>query len=336
MMAAPAFWSDGRGTYHPLALLLAPLGWLYGEVVAQKLARAQPAPGPIPTICVGNVSLGGVGKTPFSDLLAARLTALGARPAILLRGYGGKLKGPLTVLPEHAASDVGDEALMLAARWPVIVAADRAAGVQWAAATGANVVIMDDGFQNPYVHKDLAFLLIDAQAGLGNGRIFPAGPLREAPRRAFARADAVVMVESGPASESSFAPPEDLAAATFTARLGCVFDAALLDGVVHAFSGIGRPQKFFDDLARRGAIVARTTGFPDHHVFSAQEMAALRAAAAEAGAILATTEKDFARLPEAMRDGVHMVPARMEVDDPAQLDALLLKAIHSFAGGGRV
>lgn len=327
MISAPAFWTTPEGARHPLAWLLRPVAALYAMAVRRKLHRADRASAGVPVICVGNVTLGGVGKTPFTDFLVRMLSDAGETPFILMRGYGGQATGPLRVTPEHDAATVGDEARMLARHWPVIVSRDRPAGAALAVREGASVIVMDDGFQNPSLAKDFSFVLIDLETGFGNGLVFPAGPLRERPNDAFARAGAVVLVSNGAPTTAPLpmVPSQPL----FRAELRTRVPEALKGAKAHAFSGIGRPEKFFRGLEDGGVDLGRTTSFPDHHAFSETEIGKLKQAALEEGAMLLTTEKDLARLPADLAQDISAVPATLSVEASDRLRDLVL---HQLAG----
>ena len=317
MPRPPAFWSEKDA---PAARLLAPLGHVYGRIAARRIARAAPYRAPVPVICVGNATMGGVGKTPFALLLLRLLAGMGRAPHALTRGYGGTERGPHRVTGDaDGAARVGDEALLLAEAAPVWVSADRPAGARAAVSAGADVIVMDDGFQNPSLAKTLSFLLIDAETAFGNGRVFPAGPLREPPGAAAARADALVSVGG--------APPDALHALADgkpLLRADLALDAASVpDGPLLAFAGIGRPERFFESLARAGGRVVRARAFPDHHPYREAELDALLAEAEAMGAALVTTAKDAVRLPPAYRDRVRTVPACMVSPDEARIRTLL-------------
>lgn len=328
MIGAPRFWSRPDGAGHPVARLLAPVSSLYQMIDRRKRAAVLPWRAPGPVVCVGNASMGGVGKTPFAILLAQMLKQAGHRPGFLTRGYGGVEKGPIEITATHTATQMGDEPLLLARHAPVIVSRDREVGARLLFASGAaDVLIMDDGFQNPALVKDVSFLLVDAETGFGNGLVFPAGPLRERPEQARARADAVVIVTSGPVAEI----PADLAAFAgslplFRAWLAPVSPSP--DRVV-AFCGIGRPAKFYATLERAGYELAATRDYPDHHRWTSGDIADLQALGAQHGAPLITTEKDHVRLPDPFRDSVKTLPVRMAVDDPARLGELLASRLRA-------
>ena len=297
-MHEPAFW------YRPSSLisrLLMPLGALYGAVAARRLQREGFDAG-IPVLCVGNYHVGGAGKTPTVLALTKMLRDLGETPVVLSRGYGGQLCGPIKVDPErHAAIDVGDEPLMMARTVAVVVARDRIAGVALARSQGASVILMDDGFQNPAIAKDASLIVIDANRGLGNARVFPAGPLRAPLSPQLARTDALIVIGDGTAAAA--------VAAAIAARERLVLSAhlraddvsvALLKGKrVLAFAGIGDPGRFFRTLRASGIEVVEERAFDDHHPFSQAEIEALIGEARRDALTLVTTEKDLARLRKA-------------------------------------
>lgn len=327
-MRAPDFWQRNGLAAHALA----PLGALYDLAGHWRWARTTPWRAPVPVICVGNPTVGGSGKTPVAIALIARLQAqFGVHAHSLSRGYGGRLAGPLAVDPTaHTAIDVGDEPLLLdevaATAW---IARRRAEGARAAVKAGAPLIVMDDGMQNPSVHKDLVLAVIDARAGLGNGRVVPAGPLREHKDRALRRADALLLV-------GDEAAPVDLPLSAgqpvLTARLEPPDSAAAFSGqALVAFAGIGRPDKFFQTLTALGADIRARHSFPDHHRYSDTELDRLRAEAKRHGARLVTTRKDFVRLSAAQRDGIDVLDVAMAFDDLAALDRLLTPLANAAA-----
>lgn len=315
-MRPPEFW---RGPGLGLAgTVLSPLGWLYGATGAVRRALAQPVRVPVPVLCVGNLVLGGAGKTPVAIDLGQRLATRGRAVHFLTRGYGGSLKGPVRVDPaRHDASHVGDEALLLARHAPTWMSADRPSGARAAVAGGADVIVMDDGFQNPSLHKDLSLVVVDGGFGLGNGAVFPAGPLREPADNGLARAQAVVVIGSGWTAPNLSVP-------ILNAGVRPGPEAAAMTGRrVFAFAGIGRPEKFYATLIEMGCDVVGTRSFDDHYPYTASDIDALTAAAQSAEAALVTTEKDFVRLPGGNRAGVTVVPVTLAWDDERAPDAIL-------------
>lgn len=330
MIGEPWFWRERTLAAQAVSLALAPAALAYDAGQRLRAAATRPEPAPVPVFCVGNATVGGVGKTPFAMLLAERLAALGASPHFLTRGYGGALKGPVLVdLSVHDAAAVGDEALLLAAKAPAWVARDRPAGARAAAAGGARAIIMDDGFQNPTLEKTCAFLLVGGRDPFGNARVFPAGPLRESPSRAALRADALVIIAATGAGADA-----DFDALPAKARLRAIVepDERIAPGRVLAFCGIGGPERFFSMLETQGVELVARRPFPDHHRFSEAELAQLRREAERLGARLVATAKDFARLSPAQREGVDVLKIRMRIDDPVRLDALLLTALGRAGG----
>ena len=325
-MHEPAFW------HRPSSLtsrLLTPLAALYGAIAARRMARSGVDAG-VPVICVGNYHTGGAGKTPTVLALVHMLRGLGETPFVLSRGYGGSLSGPLRVdAARHTAAEVGDEPLMMAAHAPVMIARDRVAGAKLARGEGASVIVMDDGFQNPALRKDFSLIVVGGGRGLGNGRVFPAGPLRAPLAPQLARTDVLLVIgEGGAAAELE---------RTLAARGAPVFHArvtpddqtvvALRGQRVLAFAGIGDPGRFFDTLRAHGIEVAAERRFPDHHRFTKDELWALRAEATRGEFVLVTTEKDFARLSDSelapLKDGMTPLPVTLRFDDEARLRELI-------------
>ena len=341
-MREPAFWHrPSSWTSH----LLRPLGALYGAVAARRLQR-RGFDACVPVLCVGNYHLGGAGKTPAVLALATILRELGETPVVLSRGYGGRLRGPVMVDPaRHGAADVGDEPLMMSTHVPVAVARDRVDGVALARSQRASVILMDDGFQNPAIAKDASLIVIDSNRGVGNGEVFPAGPLRAPLSPQLARTDALIVVGEGAAGKAI--------AAEIAARGGLVLAAHLKPEAealarlagrrVLAFAGIGDPGRFFRTLRSGGIEVVGERAFADHHPFSPDEIETLIADAKRDALTLVTTEKDLARLrsgaelPDWARDLVPFA-ITMAFEEPARLrtflsDRLFKAREKKFRGG---
>lgn len=316
MRTAPAFWShDGW-----LAASLTPFGAITRWLTARRVAR----PGwraPVPVVCCGNVTVGGAGKTTLAIDLLRRLTNAGHRPHALLRGHGGSSRGLRRVAADDDPAEVGDEALLLAAEAPTWIGADRGASAAAAAAAGATILVMDDGLQNPSLRKDLSLLVIDGATGFGNGRLLPAGPLRENIATAAARCQVAVLIGDDLTGALGRLPAELPVLRAALAQDASI--AALRGRRVLAFAGIARPGKFFAPLQKAGAIVTVAVPFPDHHVFTRRELARLVAQAAEADAILVTTPKDAVRLPPDVRAQVTVIGVGLRWEDADALDMLL-------------
>jgi tetraacyldisaccharide 4'-kinase len=322
-MREPAFWWRAPGV---AAALAAPLAWGYGSIAARRMARPGRRVG-IPVLCVGNLTHGGAGKTPTAIAVARLLIEAGERPFLLSRGYGGALAGPVAVDPGiHGAADVGDEPLLLARVAPTIVAHDRLAGAAAARAAGASVIVMDDGFQNPSLAKDLAIVVIDARRGIGNGRVFPAGPLRAPLAAQLAHAHALLL--TGPVRDATDFAARDIP--LFHARLVPDRDAlaALASRPVLAFAGIGDPEKFFATLTAAGITIADRQSYPDHHRFSRADSAALIMRAEDSGLELVTTEKDFVRLADTdLAARTRPLPVDLVVEEAEAWRRLVLGAV---------
>jgi tetraacyldisaccharide 4'-kinase len=317
-MRAPEFWAR-----HTLpARLLSPLGEAYGLAGRLRRRLARPVRAAVPVICVGNLVAGGAGKTPVAMALAAQLIARGRRPHLLTRGYGGRLPGPLRVDPtRHDAAAVGDEALLLAGVAPTWCARDRVAGARAAVAAGADLLLMDDGLQNPSLHQDLALLVVDGAFGFGNRRLLPAGPLREPLAAGLARASAIVQLGDDEVGLDALLPR---GVPRLHARLRPGPDAPdLRDRRLVAFAGIGRPEKFFRSLAEAGALPVARHAFADHHRYRRREVQAMLAEAAASDALCITTAKDRVRLPADLRASITILPVNVSWQDPAALAHLL-------------
>lgn len=322
-MRAPAFWWQAPGLY---STALAPLGAIYGAIAGARMQRAG-ARADVPVICIGDPTVGGAGKTPAAIAAAKTLIARGKRPYFLTRGYGGREAGPLVLDPaKHGAAEVGDEPLLLAAIAPVVVSADRVAGAKLAAQSGADVIVMDDGFQNPALVKNLSLLVIDAKGGAGNGCVFPAGPLRAPLMQQLERANAAVLIGEGEAGEQVARRAGNVLRAAIVPDANAA--AALKGKALFAYAGIGRPEKFFATLESIGGNIAERRAFPDHHAFSADEANGLLTAARSQNLTLVTTEKDLARMRgqaalNELAQASLSLPITLRFQDESALEALL-------------
>jgi tetraacyldisaccharide 4'-kinase len=329
-MREPGFWYASPSLY---SLLLAPIGAIYGAVAGARMAR-QGERAAVPVICVGNYHLGGAGKTPTTLRLVQMLRGLGETPFVVSRGYGGSLAGQVRVAG-HSAVEVGDEPAMMARHVPVIVSRDRVAGAELARSEGASVILLDDGFQNPALEKDASVIVIDAVRGLGNGCVFPAGPLRAPLAAQIARTNALVVIGEGNAANdvaqgvvqrgglvlrASFVPDESIVARLQGQR-------------VLAFAGIGDPARFFATLRAQGIEVASQRAFADHHPFTAEDIDALAREAQASALTLVTTEKDFTRIegnPGLAAHAAQIVPfpVTLRIEDEGALEDFLKERLR--------
>ena len=345
-LETPFWWYRKKGAF---ASALAPLGGIYGRIAERRFAGVAPYRSALPVICIGNFTAGGGGKTPTAIAVASLLKALGAKPAFLTRGYGGKSAGPVLVAKGVSAEVVGDEPLLLAEVAPTMVAADRAAGAKAIEATEAGAIVMDDGFQNPSLAKDLSLVVVDAGAGIGNGLVMPAGPLRAPLAEQMARAGALVVIGDGGRAAPLIEAFARNGKPVIKARMVPRQDKRWLTVLpVIGFAGIARPSKFFDTLRGNGARLIDARSYPDHYRYSDRQARSLLKEAKDYNAMLVTTEKDWVRLPD--DDGSDAAELKhrsrpfaiaIEFDDVAAVKALLaaamakVKARSDGRGGSR-
>ena len=336
-MKPPAFWSNRRDTPGLVSTVLLPLSSLWQLGAGFRARRAIPESVDVPVLCIGNLTAGGAGKSPMVAALQVRLAGQGIDVHVISRGYGGSIAGPHRVSERSDSFEkVGDEPLMLSANGTVWVSRDRVTGAKAAAAAGAELILLDDGFQNPGLYKDASILMVDAGQGFGNGRVIPAGPLREPVSQGLSRADLAVVL--GPGDQRTACRetwPELQSLMSLDAELVPQQTGLPLEGEdVMAFAGIGRPQKFFDTLRGMGANLVATHAFADHQPFPPAILRRLLKESREASAVLVTTEKDAVRLPQSMRMEVLTVQVRLEPVDWAPIDALVQRLLTQ-GGSGR-
>lgn len=322
-MKQPEFWFREPGL---AAGLLFPFSLVWSRAARMRARRPPSGSVDVPVICIGNLSVGGSGKSPLTIALAQRLSAQGSLPHLVSRGYRGKADGPLLVDGmKHDAALVGDEPLLLAQFAPTWVARDRLEGARQAVSAGACAVLLDDGHQDPTLARDLSILVVDAVRGFGNRRTVPSGPLREDPREGLARCQVLVVVGS-PKQVSEFIDRNCECARIphVGAQLSPVVGGAEWQGMrVLAFAGIGYPEKFFLTLRSLGAEIVKEVSLSDHQRFSERLLMRLESDAKSRQAQLVTTEKDAVRLSNRWRKRVLTVPVRMELRDWLVIDQRL-------------
>ncbi len=328
---APPFWWKKNSV---MGWLLAPIGYLYGRAAARILNSDPISEVPVPVICVGNFVTGGAGKTPTVELLTRYAKSKQMKPGILSRGYGGAVTTPTRVDPDkHNAHDVGDEALLHVKNAVTVVSADRPKGAKMLVELGCDVIIMDDGFQNPSLKKDFHLIVVDRKRGLGNGHSIPAGPLRAPLHQQLMLTDAAFLIGDGDAADKTIRKIARAAKPFFYGKVQAIAGADFKGMKALAFAGIADPSKFFDTLRQNGVEVIDTQAFGDHHVFTAEECEDLLQRAQEQELQLLTTTKDIVRmrdmgpgpirlLEESVAVPVHMVP-----EDPHMLSRIFETAI---------
>ncbi len=332
---APSWWYEKQGLQPHL---LAPAAALWDAVTRLRWVLTRPSRPELPVICVGNFTVGGAGKTPAAIAIARLLIKDGAQPVFLTRGYGGTEKGPhLVDVDRDDARRVGDEPLLLARVAPVIVSADRTAGAALAAQQNANVIIMDDGFQNPSLAKDFSFVVVDRGVGVGNGRVVPAGPLRAGLPFQLKKAQALVLPGTGDAAEPLVQAARAAGVVALEATIAPSEDTGWLrDKPVVAYAGIAHPEKLFATLETIGCDLIYRGTYPDHHAFTAADAEDLLERARKAEAQLVTTEKDLVRIQGAgslglLKSRTRALPIALQFKDRGKVRRLLARAIRNAA-----
>jgi tetraacyldisaccharide 4'-kinase len=335
--SAPDFWWRPRAS--PAAILLWPLSLVWRIGAARRMAQPSRFRSPVAVICVGNYVVGGAGKTPTVIALARLAKARGLKPGVLTHGYGGNSIAPVLVdLARHGPVEVGDEALLLAAVAPTVVARDRALGAKRLLSEGVDLILLDDGFQDPSLTKDLTIIAVDAGAGVGNGFIMPAGPLRAPVAAQVAATDVMLVIGDGTAAEPLVRLAARAGRPVLRARLEPATTREWRKEKIFAFAGIGRPQKFYDSLTAVGATVVRTRNYPDHHVYTGAEADELLASAAVEQHRLVTTEKDAVRFARAtgslakLRERTDVFAVTLAFDNPPAVAAMLTEAVRKARG----
>ena len=327
-MRAPKFWYNPKYSFS--SLLLTPISWIYG-LVRKKIQRDRaPWKAPIPVICVGNLLAGGQGKTPIALSIGKVLKLNNKSVHFISRGYGGSLRGPLLVDPRvNTASEVGDEPILLSEIAPTWICVDRIAGIKLAYEMGAKIVVMDDGFQNPSVKKDFSILAFDADVGFGNGRLIPAGPLRESITDGLSRANAAVIIgddflglESRLLNISNSLPQKQIK--VYKAKIAPTTNFQSINKQkVFAFTGIGRPEKFLNTLIEMNCDITGKQYFSDHHQFTETEISQLLNLAKTKDSTLITTTKDYVRLTPSQKKDIMVLPITLEWNNKNALNNIL-------------
>lgn len=317
-METPKYWKD-KNIY---SYLLSPLGWLYQCATLLNMTLKQPQKVDKTVICIGNLTAGGTGKTPVSISIAKILTDMKRKPFFISRGYGGKLHNVLVDKNKHSPQEVGDEPLLLAQSAPVIVNPNRYEGAKLAIENGADIIVMDDGFQNPTLKKDLSFLVFDGEFGYGNGMCIPAGPLRESLSSGLKRAQAIIIIgedKHNLASKFNHLP-------IFKANIVPKFNKEEKKPII-AFAGIGRPEKFYTSLRLCGFKIYQTIDFPDHHQYSKEELLSLIKKAEQNQCVLYTTSKDFVKIPSDLRKYFNVLEIEIKWENETALKKFIFNYI---------
>jgi len=317
-MKTPSYWASPN----LLATLLLPLGKVYAAATALRM-RKKPRKADKPVICIGNLTAGGTGKTPTATAIAKLLQKKGFNPYFVSRGYGGTLQNVIVNPQQHSAKEVGDEPLLLSRQAKVSINAERYLAAQKAIADGADVIIMDDGFQNPTLFKDISLLVFDGSFGLGNGYPVPAGPLRENIQDGLKRADAAIIL-----GQDRFMLCQKLQQIpTFYGRIIPQKPQDTSRRAI-AFAGIGRPEKFYASLQECNIKLCQTVNFPDHHFYTASELNDIISKARELDADIYTTAKDYVKIPLDMQSRFKVLEIEIEWENPSEFETFLLTRLE--------
>lgn len=319
-MKTPTFWNQKN----LLSDILIPFGWLYSGLTRLRLKLHHPYKSKLPVICIGNLTAGGSGKTPTAIALAQILQKEGYCPYFLSRGYGGKYQNIIVNKQNYQAEECGDEPLLLSETAPVVINADRGKGARLAEAARADILIMDDGFQNPTLHKDISFIVIDGGFGFGNFRAIPSGPLRETFSQGIKRAQAAIIIGEDKTSIKKHLGELP----TFSGKIIPLPIAQQEKGII-AFAGIGRPQKFYESLKQAGGKVIETYDFPDHHPYTTQDTQELEKRAKELDAFLYTTSKDYVKLPKEFQKKVEVLSIKIDWEDETSLRNFIIQQLSA-------
>ena len=303
-MKTPKFWNE-RGF---ISKVLYPISLVYGVVTQLRVKKKFKYKSKARVICIGNITAGGVGKTPIAMAFAEKYISEGKKVVFVTRGYKGKLKNIVVDLEKHSAVETGDEARLLANIAPVVIAPRRNEGAIMAERLGADIIIMDDGFQNPDLYKDESWLVFDGEIGIGNEMIIPSGPLRETLENGEKRATGIIIMG------------EDKTGLAKRTKLDVYIGKLQAENIdiktrsVFAFAGIGRPQKFYNTLADLGYDVVVKKDFEDHHNYNDKELKEMIEEAKEKGLVLVTTQKDYVKISNQYRDDIYCLKVKAKLE----------------------
>lgn len=330
-MKAPSFWQKKKSV---LSVLLAPMGYLYARATKRRLEKNEPFRAGLKVVCVGNLAVGGTGKTPVCLALGDFFHKQGQNFFYLNHGYHSKEQNILLPKGSIYREGLSDEAFILASKAPTVIAKNRKEGALLAQKSGAKLLIMDDGFQNPSLYKDFSFLVVDGEKGFGNGRVLPAGPLREPVREGIQRAQAVILIGQDKTGVLPFLENmekkrgQKLPVLKAEIRPDEILIRELKGKPLLAFCGIGRPEKFYNMLKKEELTVSKTISFPDHHLYKEKELSNLLSLAKQEGLILVTTRKDTVKLPLSFREKIQTMDIELVFKNEAKLKELMRDLIQ--------
>ena len=326
MLKAPKFWYQKKDTY--LSSFLYPLSLLFrfGTKIRNILSTTNK--GPLPIICVGNIVVGGAGKTPVALKIGKLLIKAGYKPGFISKGYAGLIKNSTLVKSWHSARSIGDESILLSEVANTWVGVDRINSARLAKEKNSNCLIMDDGFQNPTIYKDFSIIVINASQEFGNKRVMPSGPLRESIKRGLSRSNLVIVI-GDPSHELKQLIPKNIP--IVKAKFEIKKENKNFKGQnIIAFAGIAYPEKFFQSLTNEGAKIFKKITFPDHHIYSENDLLSLAEIANKKKSILVSTKKDFVRIPKSFRSLVNTLEGEIVFEDEEFIVEILSNVIENY------
>ena len=326
MLKAPKFWYQKKDTF--FSRFFFPLSLLFRFGTKIRYMTSSSKKSILPIICIGNIVVGGAGKTPVSLKIGKILIKSGYNPNFISRGYSGIIKSNTLVESWHSPKSVGDESLLLSEVAKTWIGIDRNKSIQLAKEDGCNCIIMDDGFQNPTIHKDYSIVVINASQEFGNKRVMPSGPLRESVKRGLSRTNLVIIIGNTSEYLKKIIPDH---IPIISARFNIDNQNIIFKGQkITAFAGIAYPQKFFDSLREQGAKIVKEISYPDHHIFDENDLLSLAEIANKTKSILVSTQKDFVRIPKSYRSLVNTLKGEIIFENEDLIKEILSNVIENY------
>ena len=325
MLKAPKFWYKKKDTIFSRALYPLSLLFRLGTKIRNLVNHTNKSP--LPTICIGNIVIGGAGKTPVALKIGKILIRAGYKPNFISKGYAGIIKTSTLVKDWHSPKSVGDEPLLLSEVAPTWIGIDRNKSIQLAYNEGSDCIVMDDGFQNPTIHKDFSIIVINSSQEFGNKRVIPSGPLRESIKRGMSRTNLIVVIGEKNINLKNLIPNN---IPIISAQFIINNENKIFKGQkITAFAGIAYPEKFFNSLKLQGAKIMKEITYPDHHIFDENDILSLAETANKTQSILVTTQKDFVRIPKSYRSLINTLEGEIIFENEDLLKEILSNVIES-------
>ena len=326
MLKAPKFWYQKENTYWSNSLYPLSLLFRFGTKIRSLISTKQQSP--LPVICVGNIVVGGAGKTPVSLKIGKLLIKAGYRPHFISKGYAGLIKKSTLVQSWHSAASVGDESILLSEVAPTWIGIDRINSSKLAKKDGGDCLIMDDGFQNPTIQKDFSIIVINAAQEFGNKQVMPSGPLRESIKRGLSRTNLVIAIgEISNELKSTIPSNIPIMEAKFEINKE---NKSFKGQNITAFAGIAFPKKFFKSLEDQGGKIVKQISYPDHYIYTENDIFSLAETANKTKSILVSTQKDYVRIPKLYRSLVNTLEGEIIFKNEESLIKILSNVIENY------